>query len=326
MKKKHFKIIALGLLAPPAAIATLWAAGALAYDGPGPVIAITATVLLLSFMVWRKFSKQAWAVWSVFLVIIIAWWLTLTPPADADWQPEVRKTASATVDGDLVTIHNIRDFDYSSDTDFTERWITREFRLSSITGVDIAVNYWGSPWIAHPIFSFQFSDAPPLAFSIETRKRVGQSYSAIGGLYRQFTLIYIAAEERDVLGVRAIHRKNEDVYLYRTTLTPDQARARFLQYIESINALAEKPRWYHAITTNCTTAIRTQNQAGDRLPLDWRILVNGRGDEMMFEHGMLDSRGLNFPELRKRSHANAAIQAAGNAPDFSARMRSILQF
>ncbi len=322
MKKRHLKIIMRGLLAPPAAIATLWVTGALAYDGPGPFFAIIATVLLLSFMVWRKFSKQVWAAWSVFLVIIIAWWLTLTPPVDADWQPEVRKTASATVEGDLVTIHNIRDFDYRSETDFTERWITREFRLSSITGADVAVNYWGSPWIAHPIFSFRFSDAPPLAFSIETRKRVGQSYSAIGGLYRQFTLIYIAAEERDVLGVRAIHRKNEDVYLYRTTLTPDQARTRFLQYIESINALAEKPRWYHAITTNCTTAIRTQNHAGDRLPLDWRILINGRGDEMMFDHGMLDTRGLSFPELRKRSHANAAIRSAGSAPDFSVRVRS----
>jgi hypothetical protein len=174
--------------------------------------------------------------------------------------------------------------------------------------------------MAHPIISFQFSDAPPLAFSIETRKRVGQSYSAIGGLYRQFSLTCIVAEERDVLGLRAIHRQGEDVYLYRTTLTPESSRERLLEYVSTINSLARKPHWYNAITTNCTTGIRSQNT--DRLPLDWRILVNGKGDEMMFERGMFETRGLPFPELKQKSHANSAIKAAGGTPDFSTRIRA----
>lgn len=164
--------------------------------------------------------------------------------------------------------------------------------------------------------------APPLAFSIETRKRASQSYSAIGGLYRQFSLTYIVAEERDVLGVRAVNRKNEDVYLYRTTLTPEQAPTRLIEYIATLNSLAAKPRWYNAITTNCTTGIRTQHTHGDRMPWDWRIFVNGKGDEMMFERGALETRGLDIPQLKQRSHANAAIKAADGTSDFSARIRA----
>ena len=118
--------------------------------------------------------------------------------------------------------------------------------------------FWGSPWIAHPIVSFQFADAPPLCFSIEIRKKLGQTYSTIGGLYRQYELIYIVADERDVIRLRTNYRK-EDVYLYRTTISPAHARERFLEYIHSLNALRNKPRWYNAITTNCTTSIRTQH-------------------------------------------------------------------
>jgi Domain of unknown function (DUF4105) len=300
---------------------SVWMFGALVYDGPGVVIASLVAIVLLAVMAKLGFHRRAWIVWGTCMVAGLAWWLTLTPPVDDEWQADVAQVATAKIDGDVVTFHNVRDFEYRSATDFTPRWITREVKLSSLTGVDIAINYWGSPWMAHPIVSFRFSDSPPLAFSIETRKRVGQSYSAIGGLYRQYSLACIVAEERDVLGVRAVHRKGEDVYLYRTILSPEKARTRLLEYIATINSLAEKPRWYNAITTNCTTAIRSQHTQGDRIPWDWRILVNGKGDEMMFEQGMFESGGLTFPKLKQRAHANTSIIAADGAVDFSARIR-----
>jgi hypothetical protein len=299
---------------------SLWTFGALTYDGPGVWLSGLVMLCLLAAMILLKFRTKAWVAWAVFHIAVLVWWLAQKPPVDAEWQADVAQTATAEINGDVITFRNVRDFDYRSETDYTPRWITREVRLSSLTGVDIAINYWGSPWMAHPIISFQFSDAPPLAFSIETRKRVGQSYSAIGGLYRQFSLTCIVAEERDVLGLRAIHRQGEDVYLYRTTLTPESSRERLLEYVSTINSLARKPHWYNAITTNCTTGIRSQNT--DRLPLDWRILVNGKGDEMMFERGMFETRGLPFPELKQKSHANSAIKAAGGTPDFSTRIRA----
>jgi len=322
--RKPLKLAGMVLLFLPALVVSLWTFGALSYDGPGLWPAAIAMLILLAAMIGMKFRRIAWAVWNVFQIAVVAWWLTLKPPIDAEWQTDVAQIATAEIDGDVVTFHNVRDFEYRSESDFTPRWITRQVRLSSLTGVDMAINYWGSPWMAHPIVSFRFSDAPPLAFSIETRKRVGQGYSAIGGLYRQYPLTCIVAEERDVLGVRAVHRKGEDVFLYRTRLAPEQARIRLLEYIETLNSLAEKPRWYNAITTNCTTGIRAQNTHGDRIPWDWRILVNGKGDVMMFERGALETRGLDFPQLKRSVHANAAIKAADGAPDFSARIREKL--
>lgn len=305
-----------------ASLLSIWMLGAIYYDGPGIWIGALFLLIILAAMFRLKFSWRAWSVWGACHLIGLIWWFSLKPPAHAEWQADVAQTATAEIDGDLITFHHVRDFKYRSETDYEPQWVTRQVKLSSLTGVDIAVNYWGSPWMAHPIVSFQFSDAPPLAFSIETRKRLGQSYSAIGGLYRQFALAVIVAEESDVLALRAVHRKNEDVYLYRTTLSADQARTRLLEYIRTINSLTEKPRWYNAITTNCTTAIRAQHTQGDRIPWDWRLLVNGKGDEMMYEIGAIETYGLTFPELKQRVHANTAIIAADGQPGFSENIRA----
>jgi hypothetical protein len=132
------------------------------------------------------------------------------------------------------------------------------------------------------------------------------------------------AEERDVLGVRAVHRKGEDIYLYRTTLSAEKARTRLLEYVATINSLAEEPRWYNAITTNCTTAIRSQHTKNERIPWDWRMLVNGKGDEMMYEKGALETDGLDFSSLKKRAYANAAVKQAYDGADFSSHVRKLL--
>jgi hypothetical protein len=249
------------------------------------------------------------------------WWLTLKPTNEANWQPDVAQLAWAEINGDEVMLHDVRNSDYRTETDYAVRWETRAVRISLINGIDLAINYWGSPWMAHPIASFQFADAPPLCFSIETRKKVGQNYSAIGGLYRQFELIYIVADERDVIRVRTNYRKGEDVYLYHTTISPAQARERFLEYIHSLNAIRKKPRWYNAITTNCTTSIRTQRPPGERMPWDWRILLNGKGDELMYERHLIVNNRLAFVDLKARSLINARAKAADASPDFSQLIR-----
>jgi hypothetical protein len=251
--------------------------------------------------------------------------LTLSPTNDSDWQPDVAQKGWADIQGDEVTLHNVRNCDYRTETDYTPHWETRTVRISQITGIDLAVDYWGSPWIAHPIASFQFADAPPLCFSIETRKKLGQTYSTIGGLYRQFELIYIVADERDVIRLRTNYR-NEDIYLYRTTISPAHARERFLEYIHSLNALRNKPRWYNAITTNCTTSIRTQHPPNERMPWDWRILLNGKGDELMYERHLIATGGLPFAELKARSLINVRAKAADASTDFSQLIRIGLPF
>jgi hypothetical protein len=255
------------------------------------------------------------------LLIVLLWWLTLSPRADRNWQPDVAELAWAELDGDNVTLHNVRDFEYRSETDFSPRWITRKFKLSDIVAVDLAITYWGSPYIAHPVVSFSLRNDRPISFSIETRKEVGESYSAIAGFFRQFELIYIAGEERDLVGLRTNIREGEDVYLYRTTTAPEQAQARFVEYIETLNALREKPRWYNALTTNCTTSIRTQHPRDRRLPWDWRILLNGLADQMMLERGAIVSEGLSFAELKSRAHINEAARNASPSLTFHEAIR-----
>lgn len=322
-KALRFLIVALGGLVGLIAIA--WAAGAIYYDVPVAWLRLPlALVFGLAMLAALFFTKGRWRAMGLVaagFAAVLAWWFTIKPSNEGNWQPDVAQLAWAEINGDEVTLHNVRNNDYRTETDYTARWETRTVRTSQITGVDLAINYWGSPWMAHPIASFQFADAPPICFSIETRKQLGQSYSAIGGLYRQFSLIYIVADERDVIRVRTNYRHGEDIYLYRTIMTSSQAHERFHEYLRSLNEIRDHPRWYNAITTNCTTAIRDQHPEAERLPWDWRLLLNGKGDEMMFERHIIATAGLSFPELKAGSRINDRAKAADAMPTFSELIR-----
>jgi uncharacterized protein DUF4105 len=300
-----------------------WAFGAIYFDFPaaGPFAAILFVFVLLAAIVFVRGKVLKLAVVFGAFVLVAAWWLTLKPSNDRRWQPDVAQLAWAEINGDLVTIHNVRNCDYRTDTDFTTQWETRTVYLSEITGMDVAIMYWGSPWMAHPIVSFRFADALPLCFSIETRKTMGQEYSALRGLYRQYTLIYIVADERDSIRVRSKYRHGEDAYLYRTLASPAQARARFLEYVNATNTLRDQPRWYNALTNNCTTNIRTQRSMDQRASWDWRMLVNGKSDELLYEHHLIATGGLPFSELKRRSQINKRASDADQDPDFSRLIR-----
>src|SRR5712671_4558 len=236
MKILRFILYTLAWIA--AALCAAWAFGALYFDFPkaGAFAAILFVIALLAIVIFVRGKLLKLAIVFGAFAVVVLWWLTLKPSNDEAWQPDVAQTAWAEINGDEITFHNVRNCDYRTDTDFTPHWETRVVRLSQITGMDVAINYWGSPWISHPIVSFQFADALPLCFSIETRKTIGQKYSALDGLYRQYTLIYVVADERDSIRLRTNYRR-EDVYLYRTLASPAQARERSLEYIKAMNAL-----------------------------------------------------------------------------------------
>jgi Domain of unknown function (DUF4105) len=309
-----------------AVLCVAWAFGAIYFDFPttGRLAAILFVLLLLATIVFVRGKLLKLAIVFGAFVLIASWWLTLKPSNARAWQPDVAQTAWAQIDGDEVTVHNVRNCDYRTEMDFTTHWETRTVRLSQITGMDLAIMYWGSPWMAHPIVSFRFADALPLCFSIETRKTIGQKYSALRGLYRQYTLIYVVADERDSIRVRSKYRQGEDVYLYRTLASPAQARARFLEYINAMNTLHDHPRWYNALTSNCTTNIRTQRSIDERAPWDWRMLVNGKADELLYERHLIVTGGLPFAELKQRSLINERARAADQDPDFSRLIREDL--
>jgi hypothetical protein len=314
-------LVALGCVLLPC---TLWAVAALYFDVRvswlrAPLaVAFLAALLVLWILVkgrWRNIGLTA----GCFL-LVLAWWLTLQPSNDRDWQPDVAVLAYADIDGNEAAVHNIRDCDYRTETDFDVRHYDKTFDLDRIRTAELYMVYWGSPNIAHTMVSFGFEGGDYLCFSIETRKRKGQDYSAVKGLFRQYELIYIVADERDVVRLRTNYRQGEEVYLFRLNGSPAQVRELFLDYMRRINSLRQRPEWYSALTHNCTTSIRTQRAASNRAPWDWRMLANGRGDELLYERGMI-ATNLPLAELKQQAHVNARARAAGLAADFSRLIR-----
>jgi hypothetical protein len=305
---------------------TVWAIGALWYDFPSRElshgVAIGYGAIMLAILLFVNGAWTKLTVLALGFVAVLAWWLSLQPSNTRQWQRDVERTPYAEIQGNRVMLHNVRNATYVTETMFQPGWQTRIVDLNELTGMDIAITYWGSPYMAHPIISFQFGDRPPLCISVETRKEIGESYSAIGGFYRQYELAYICAEERDVIRLRTNFRKGEEVYLYRLNATPEAARERFMEYLTVMNELNARPRWYNAATTNCTTSVRAQRTSSKRVPWDWRILVNGYMDEMLYEHRALKDERLPFPELKEKAHINAAARAADDAPDFWRKIRA----
>ena len=306
------------------ALLNTWPTLAFAYDLPSRPLRIAASVsyLVAAAAFIHALHSTLGRLLLVTLLgcaLVAAWWFRLKPSNDGPWQEDVSRTASIEIRGEKAIIHNFRQCDYRTELDYSCQWTTREVDLSRIRGLDLFMDYWGSPWIAHTLLSFDFGDGQPIVFSIEQRKRPGQSYSSIRGFFRQYTLISVVSDERDVIRLRTNYRKGEDVYLYHTKATPAFARELFLSYADLTNRLAAQPQWYNALTRNCTTEIYTL-QAMRHQPRDWRILANGKGDEMLYEQGEL-AGDLPFPELKRRAWINPAARAADSDPEFSARVR-----
>jgi hypothetical protein len=254
-------------------------------------------------------------------MVIAAWWLLIPPSNSRKWQPDVAVLPWAEVRENLVTVHNIRNCDYRTETDYTVSHYDRSFDLTGLKSLDLFLVYWGSPSIAHTMLSFGFEDGSHLCFSIETRKEVGEDYSAIKGFFKQFELTYVVADERDLVRLRTNYRTGEDVYLYRFNVSMDFARKVLLDYLRELNSLKDRPEWYRAIGTNCTTSIlRHTTPFNPDARFDWRLIANGYLDEMLYERGKLD-QSLPFAELKKRSLINQRAKAADKASDFSRLIR-----
>ena len=304
-------------------LATVWAVAALYFDVRVPWLRVplAASYGLGLLTVW-VLVRRPWKgiVTAAAFALVLAWWLSLQPSNERDWLPDVAVLPYAEIDGNKVTLRNIRNCDYRTETDFVVRHYDKTFDLDRIRAADLFMVYWGSPHMAHTMVSFGFEGGDQLCFSIETRKEKGEGYSAVKGLFRQFELTYIVGDERDLVRLRTNYRQGEEAYLYRLNGSPAQVRTLFLDYLRRMNSLRQRPEWYSAITDNCTTGIRTQRAAADRAPWDWRMLANGHGDELLYEHGVI-ATNLPLADLKQRAHINARARAADKAADFSRLIR-----
>lgn len=266
------------------------------------------------------------AVFAAAFVAFVIRWNGVQPSNDRDWQPDVAVLPYATFDGDLVTIHNVRNFDYRSETDYTPHYYDKTYDLRQLDSADLIAVYWMGDAIAHIMVSFGFAEHDFVTVSIETRKEVGETYDTIKGFFRQYELIYIVGDERDLIRLRTNYRKDppEDAYLFRTNTPRENVRRLFLSYFQKINELREQPGFYNTLTTNCTTNVlmHTRVNPGSHA-YSWKILLSGYAPLYAYERGRLDT-SLPFEELKRRSHINAAAHTADQAADFSQRIRADL--
>jgi len=304
-----------------------WATLAIYYSNlPWAGLRIVLAGAFAAFSLWALWLSRQRRMSALFIVLflcVVAWWISISPSHDREWRPEVAVMPRAFIDGDRVRITGVRNFDYRSRDDFDVHYEERIVQLSHLTGLDFFVSYWSEGFVAHTFVSFIFDNAPPLSISIETRPEVGEGFDPVASLFKQFELIYVVGDERDLVRVRTNYR-GESVYLYRLNSSPDNVRRLLMIYLARINELADKPEWYHLLTNSCTiNIVRYANAAGRAGRFNIRHLLNGLIDSYLYHSGRVDTT-LPFDELRRRSLINAAAQAADDAADFSDRIRASL--
>ena len=309
------------------ALVSAWSALALWFRFPGPewVRAVAAGVFAILGLTTAiaLFTRRRWPALAAFALAfgaLLVWWSTIKPPTDGDWAPDVARQTTGTVEGDILTLSDVREFEWKSDDDFTERWSKRAYDLSKLKTLDLFLAYWAGPEMAHVIMSFGFDDGDYLAWSVEVRREKNGEFSPIADAFRSHTLVYLAATERDSVRLRSNVRA-EDVRLYRLRASPENARALLLEYVSEASALAEQPKFYNSITANCATVVvKLVRAAGGTLPFDWRLIVNGFLPGYLYDRGAVVTT-MPLSELMALARINDRAKAADQSPDFSRLIR-----
>jgi len=306
---------------------TVWGAFALWYQIPGghllkslSIVLWIAFSLAMILLMWQGRIAVGLLLFILGFAGMLLWWSSITPSNEGLWTDDVLRMSTGTIDGQRVTLHDVRNFDWRTRTDYTERWETRSYDLDRLRSVDMIMSYWGLPKIAHMLISFGFDDAAQVVFSVEIRRQTFQEFSEIGGFFKEFELSIIAADERDVIRVRT-NVRGEEAYLYQLRMPLAAMRALFLGYVEEANKLAATPRFYNTITVNCTTLVyQMMKRIVGHLPLDYRLLLSGRLPEYVYR-----VRGLNqsfsLAELQARGRITERARLADLSPTFSADIR-----
>jgi hypothetical protein len=308
-------------------VAATWGALALWYQLPGEhALKIPGVIFWVAFSVtmlvalWRGHIAPGLLGFSAAFAILLVWWHQIPPSNGHIWADDVAEMTSGTVDGQRVTLRNVRNFDWRSDSDYTQRWETRQYDLNKLKSVDMIMSYWSGPAIAHMLVSFGFDDADFVVFSVEIRQRKGEEFSEIGGFFKEFELSIIAADERDVIRVRT-NVRGEDDYLYRIQMPISDMRSLFLAYIDEANNLVHTPRFYNTITANCATLVyHMVKRIVGYLPWNYSLLLTGYLPEYVYRLGGLSSN-YSFAELRALGRITERAKAAERSASFSTDIR-----
>jgi hypothetical protein len=267
---------------------------------------------------WAGKRSYRW-LW-ISLLLVILWWSAIPASNDRSWMPEMARVPTVTRAGDRLTVQNLRNFDYRSEADFTERWEQRDYSLSKLESVDLIVSNWGILDVSHLMLSFGFQDGQQLAVSVESRREQGEPQTGLRALFKQYELLHILGTEEDLLRLRTSFRR-EDVWVYPLKTKGENLQNFLLSLIDRINGLAEQPEWYNMITQNCTTTLLPHRQRASLADLwDLRVLLNGSFDELAYELGSIDTE-LSFSEARDYFYVNQYTSQNAQPSGYSRRIR-----
>lgn len=305
-----------------------WGAFALWFQVPGGWVLQSLGVclwivftLVIVVALWRGRLAVGAVSFAVAFGVLLIWWWQIQPSNNRLWADDVAQVTTGVVDGDHVVLHNVRNFDWRTKTDYTQRWDTRTYDLRRLDSLDMILSYWSMPAIAHVLISFGFDDGEHVVFSVEIRREKTESFSEIGGFFKEFELSVIACDERDVIRVRT-NVRGEDDYLYRIRMPVAEIRSLFLAYVSQANDVARKPRFYNTITANCTTIIyHMAKRIVGHLPLDYRLLLSGYLPGYVYKVGGLDTR-YSLEELRALGRVTERAKESDRRPTFSADIRA----
>ena len=326
--RRVLRIVGNGIIALVLVLSAVWTNLAIAYQLPAAagvrigaclaldVIALTA---LLAVVLRRRIRWRAVLIYAVAYAIFLGWSSSISASNDKNWAADVVHGITGTINGDRLSVRNLRNFGWRTEADFTQRWEQRTYDLSKLRSLDLFLVYWMGPSIAHTIMSFGFEDGRYLDFSIELRRTQDDQYSAIAGFFKTHELVYIGADERDLMTLRKA--RHEQIQLYRLKTPPERARALLVEYIKEANDLAAQPRFYNTLTTNCTTTIFDMMHAvTSSIPFDWRIILTGHLPSYLYDHGAVDTR-IPLEELIRRADVTSRVDAGLSEVEFASRLR-----
>lgn len=306
---------------------TLWGTLALWYRLPLPDIVrmgISGLYAGLGLAVIKAmFGTRRLRAAGIFAVVFGAlaiWWGTLAPPTEGNWTPKVSRQVTGHIEGDILTLQDVREFVWRTEEDFDPIWTNRTYDLGQLQTVDAFVSYWEGPHMAHLVVSFGFAEGPNLAWSIEVRSKDDSAFHPVPDFFKTHTVVYIASVEQDVVGLRS-NVRGDDIQVFRLDMSPEIARELLEEFVHNATALAQQPEFFHSLTSNCTTVVfHKMREMGMDMPWDWRVILNGHFPEYLYDRGLLADH-VTPSQLRELGRINARVKASGLNDGFSAAAR-----
>lgn len=283
------------------------------------IIFFTFILAILSIHQIKSIYQLSWItptniriLFWLMIAMVFVWFMMMTPSNNRAWQDEFRHQFTHHKQGDMISIHHVRNFHWHDDG-YTEQWETRNYDMRQLKYLDMISTTWGSDDIAHIMLSFGFENdngnIDRLVLSVEARKETHEDFSTIGGFFRLYDLSIIAGDEMDLIYTRT-NIRNEQVSIYPINYPQDKIKQLFLTYLNYGQTLYDTPRFYHSLISNCTTVIYDMIKGFDKIPMDYRIVVSGRLSSYLYEHGAIDNTH-PLDVWRTHAHANPKVAHLG---------------